>query len=59
MVEQYDDACSDDYIASFCDYIGITVAQFWTQVQSSLNRNLFRVDAAGRIERKFKVGVGL
>lgn len=59
LVEQYDDACSDDYIASFCDYIGITVAQFWTQVHSSLNRNLFRVDAAGRIERKFKVGVGL
>ncbi len=59
LVEQYDDACSDDYIASFCDYIGITVVQFWTQVHSSLNRNLFRVDAAGRIERKFKVGVGL
>ena len=59
LVEKYDDACSDDYIASFCDYIGITVGQFWEQVHSSLNRDLFRIGDGGRIVRKFQVGVGL
>ncbi len=59
LVEQYDDACSPAYIASFCEYIGISVDQFWEQVHSSLNRDLFYIDDGGRIRRKFKVGVGL
>lgn len=59
LVEKYDDACSDGYIASFCDYIGITVHKFWEQVHASVNRDLFRIDDRGRIVRKFQVGVGL
>ena len=59
LVEKYDDACSDNYIESFCDYIGISVAQFWDQVHSSLNRDLFYISDGGRIMRKFKVGLGL
>lgn len=59
LVEKYDDACSDEYIQSFCAYIGITVAQFWAQVHSSLNKDLFRIEANGNITRKFKVGLGL
>ena len=59
LVEQYDDACGPEYIESFCEYIDITVEVFWNQVHASLNRDLFVVDAAGRIRRKFKVGVGL
>lgn len=59
LVETYDDSCSDDYIAQFSEYIGIGVDQFWTQVRQSVNRDLFDVRTDGRIERKYKVGVGL
>lgn len=59
LVEQYDDSCSDDYIAAFCEYIGIDTEQFWKQVHASVNRDLFAVHDDGRIERKFEVGVGL
>ena len=59
LVERYDDACADGYIASFCDYIGIAVQAFWEQVRGSLNRELFDIDAQGRITRRFQVGVGL
>lgn len=59
LVSKYDDACSPKYIASFCDYIGISVEQFWRQVHASVNRDLFDVSADGVISRKFVVGSGL
>jgi len=59
LIEKFDDACSDEYIESFCSYIDISVKQFWEQVHASLNRGLFRVDSDGRISRRFKVGAGL
>lgn len=64
LVEKFDDSCSDEYINSFCAYIGISEDQFWDQVGSSLNRSLFSVESNGplrrhSIRRKFKVGVGL
>lgn len=59
LVEKYDDACSDEYIASFCTYIGISIKQFWEKVHSSVNRDLFTIQNDGSIIRKFKVGVGL
>lgn len=59
LVEAYDDACSDEYIDSFCAYIDITKDQFWNQVLSVVNRELFEVCSDGSIRRKYKVGVGL
>lgn len=59
LVEKYDDAGSDEYISSFCDYIGIGKDQFWDQVHASVNRDLFTINDDGRITRKFEVGVGL
>jgi N-acetyl sugar amidotransferase len=59
LVEAYDDACAPGYIASFCEYIGIDVKEFWAQVHRSVNRELFDVMGDGRIVRRFKVGVGL
>ena len=59
LVENYDDSCGVQYIESFSDYIGITVAEFWEKVRSSVNKELFDIDLNGRIIRKFKVGVGL
>lgn len=59
LVTRYDHTCSPDYIASFCDYIDLSVDQFWSQVYQSVNRKLFDVDGNGTITRKFQVGVGL
>lgn len=59
LVERYDDACSPAYIASFCEYIDISVDQFWDQVHRSINRELFDVQPDGRIVRRFTVGSGL
>lgn len=59
LVEQHDDACSDEYIDSFCHYIDISTEDFWTKVHAALNRELFDINNQGRITRRFKVGVGL
>jgi len=59
LVEKYDDACGDEYIESFCAYLGISVKQFWEKVHSSVNRDLFTIEHDGTINRKFKVGIGL
>ena len=59
LVERYDDACSPEYIHSFCDYIGISVDDFWRQVHGAVNPRLFHIADDGRVERRFTVGVGL
>ncbi len=59
LVEQYDGACDAVYIERFCTYIGISLDEFWVQVHSAVNRDLFSIERDGRIVRKFKVGVGL
>jgi len=57
--EQYDGKCSDRYIESFSQYIGITVEEFWKQVDKSVNTTLFVKEEVGRYTPKFQVGVGL
>ncbi|MCC7073401.1 MAG: N-acetyl sugar amidotransferase [Deltaproteobacteria bacterium] len=59
LVERYDGACSARYIETFCEYIGVSVVQFWDQVRAAANQKLFNVDADGAIRRRFKVGMGL
>lgn len=59
LVEQYDDAQDAEYIQRYCDYLSISVADFWKKVHASVNTELFQIHANGRIERKYKVGVGL
>ena len=59
LIELYDGCCGEDYIQDFCDYIEISVEEFWSNVYRSLNKDLFEITSTGKIERKFKVGVGL
>ena len=59
LVERYDGCCGEEYIASFSDYIGISVDQFWQQVHANLNRDLFDLAPNGTITPRFRVGVGL
>ncbi|NCI49078.1 N-acetyl sugar amidotransferase [Sediminibacterium roseum] len=57
--ERYDGKCSPEYIKSFSDYIGITVEDFWQQVDKSVNLELFNRHSLGNYSPKFKVGKGL
>ncbi|WP_372763558.1 N-acetyl sugar amidotransferase [Litorivivens sp.] len=59
LVEQYDACCSDEYIASFCDYIEISVGEFWEKVRAATNKTLFDIQPNGEIVPKFQVGFGL
>lgn len=59
LVSRHDHSCDPKYIKSFCDYIDLSVDEFWAQVLQSVNRDLFHVAKDGTITRKFEVGVGL
>lgn len=59
LVEKYDHCCSPDYISSYCDYLGISVMQFWGKVRNASNTRLFDIQASGLIVPQFTVGVGL
>jgi len=56
VIQKYDGTCSDKYIKSFSDYIGITVDEYWEQVDKSVNKKLFEKDSNGRWKPKFKIG---
>jgi len=59
LAERYDGTCAPRYIGSFCAYIGISVDQFWQQVDKSVNPALFDKEGLGQYRPRFKVGVGL
>ena len=57
LVEQYDAKCDERYIHEVCEYIGITVEEFWRVVDGFVNKKLFRRDPeTGKWEPLFKVG---
>jgi hypothetical protein len=57
LVEKYDGLCSDRIIKSFCNYVGITVVEFWNTVNLWVNTELFDISNGERPARKFTVGV--
>ena len=59
LVERYDAAQDGKYIRDYCDYLAISVNEFWERVRASTNTALFSVEGDGSIHRKFTVGVGL
>jgi len=59
LLKRYDGTCSDSYIESFSEYIGISVKEFWEQVDKSVNLSLFSREELGKYIPKFEVGVGL
>lgn len=58
LLEKYDGKCSQDYIQSFCGYININLDDFWSVVDTHVNKKLFYKRSAGTYERLFDVGVG-
>jgi N-acetyl sugar amidotransferase len=59
LVTLYDHSCSSIYIQNYCDYLQISVSEFWKKIRSSVNKELFNILNDGTIERKFKIGIGL
>lgn len=60
LVERYDGKCDERYVREFCDYIGITVDEFWLVVDRFVNKELFSRDRSiGKWVPRFKVGIGL
>jgi len=57
--EKYDGKCSAKYIKSFSRYLGITVKDFWRQVDKAVNPVLFEKLSLGHYRPRFKVGFGL
>jgi len=56
LVQRYDGKCSDLYVQQWCDYIGITLSEFWTNIDKWVNRKLFWKDDKGNWSPKFSVG---
>lgn len=60
IVEVYDGQCSDAIIERFCQYIEISLDEFWDVVRKYTNRSIFNCEGkANRPERMFTVGKGL
>jgi len=59
LLKKYDGKCSSKYIESFANFIGISITDFWEQVDKSVNRDLFFKTNQGEYHPRFEVGVGL
>ena len=59
LLNKYDGKCASKYIESFSKFIGISVEEFWFQVDKSVNRKLFRKINDGNYSPLFRVGEGL
>ena len=57
LVNKYDGVCDDSIILRYCNYVGISVIEFWDTVNIYVNRDIFYIKEGGRPERKFTVGV--
>lgn len=55
LVKKYDGKCGDNYIQQWCNYIGISVGEFWKVTEKWVNKELFEKDDWGRWRPKFKV----
>lgn len=58
-VEKWDHFCEEKFILEFCDYIGISLDDFWAEVEKWMNQSLFNKTGARTWEPRFKVGIGL
>ena len=59
LINKYDGKCADIYIETFCNYIKISIEDFWDVVRKNVNKKLFHIKENGDISPKFKVGIGL
>lgn len=56
LVIEYDGKCGEQYINDFCEYIDISIDEFWRVVDGFVNKDLFYKDSKGKWKPKFEVG---
>lgn len=56
LVNEYDGKCGEKYIKEFCEYIDITLEEFWKVVDKYVNKELFKKDENGKWRPIFSVG---
>ncbi len=56
IVNEFDGVCSDSYIHSFCNFIDITIEEFWETVNRFTNTDLFTISTGERPVRRFNIG---
>lgn len=59
IVSKYDGNFDLDILSRFCEYIEISISEFWEIVDNYVNKQLFERVGEGEYKPKFKVGVGL
>ena len=59
LVERYDGKCDERYVKEFCDYVSISLEEFWRVVDLHVNKELFIKDSNDTWVPKFKVGTGI
>lgn len=59
FVEKYDGSFDVEILERFCDYIQISVNEFWEITDKYVNKKLFEKIEEGIYRPKFKIGVGL
>ncbi len=56
-VQEYDGKCGQHYIDEFCEYIDISLKEFWEVTDTYVNKKLFSRDKNGKWTPNFRVGV--
>jgi len=57
LVGKYDGVCDDSIILRYCNYVDISVVEFWDIVNIYVNQDIFYIEKGKRPESKFTVGV--
>ncbi|MBP7089110.1 MAG: N-acetyl sugar amidotransferase [Candidatus Omnitrophica bacterium] len=58
LIKKYDGKCGDKYLREFCEYIDISLEDFWQVVDKFVNKKLFlKNPKTQKWEPKFEVGI--
>ncbi len=57
LVKKYDGVCDDSIILRYCNYVNISIAEFWDIVNLYVNHDIFNIEEGERPKNKFTVGV--
>ncbi len=54
LIKKYDGKCHERYIKKFCKYIDIPEIEFWTLVEKTRNKKLFKKDSEGKWQLNYE-----
>ena len=57
LINRYDGICDDSIILKYCNYVNISVDDFWDIVNRYVNADIFYIEKRARPRKKFTVGV--